>query len=217
MSNTDTPDDDPIPDALRAHDFDASAAYRPAGAVYVADVWQNSYDDVRLGLDGDTYEAFTEDGVKDALEWDDDAENDIAGTHHKFNERGNKHWHVDATAIAQVHEALAAEGYALLEDASGYDDTDTDSASTGPTTLPDDAAESGHVTVTYETKQSGTEKQVAGEIVAVDHERDRLAFARDGDNHTMRVKTDDQDDGLALFTSGSSYPFMGPVTDLDVQ
>lgn len=179
--------------ALEAHEFDAGE-FRTNGTVFVADVWKNDYDDVRIALGGDTYEAFKQHGVKSDLDWDE--------THHSFNDNDGKHWHVDASAVAHLHDALADAGFALLE----AEPTDDLAAAI-------DAADEGdEVEITYETKNAGTDKTVAGTVHhAAD---DAIVFERAGDDHTMFVY--DNDNRRGLYTSGSHFPFVGSIKAVDL-
>lgn len=207
--------------ALARHDFDASGMFRPNDALWVDEVFVHpKFGNLKIALDGATYEAFIGNGVKGDLDWQ--------AAHPSFDEQTER-WNVDAQAITQVHDALAAAGHALLGSAPDDADADADPAFDIADALQD-VTEDADLTVTYETKKAGTEKEVAGSVRRVvradehiptdvmepaDASVEVVIFDRHDDGHEMHLKATSGDEGL--FTTRTPYPYVGTVTALEIE
>lgn len=115
-----------------------------------------------------------------------------------------KAWTVDRDSLAVVRDALALSGWTLVRPADDADDAFDVEA----TLAALDLARGDRVTVTYESKNSGSELTKSGVVSNV--AETRVSFRRD-DDQLMFVTSD------GLFTAGSHFPFVGEVVAIDAE
>jgi hypothetical protein len=168
--------------------------------IYVAEVFENSYGDLRVKLDGDTYEA------KDIIKFDWET------THHDFDGSDNT-WVVDASAMDELGERLEEGGFSFDDglDSGRYDDPLEE--------LFEYAEEGDDIIVKYEQKNGNGTSEKSGRVVGTKRmKRDapRIAFRRHGDNHYMYLEPDEYGNS-SLFTGGSHSPYVGAPTEVIIE
>lgn len=182
-------------------DFDGSDDETAGAAdVFVSEKFTDSYGTLRAALDGKTFDA------KDVIKFD------WHTTHHKFD-GDSKEWIVDAAALDTLEEKLAEAGFTFSADAP---DAKTD----GPLfELHGLAAVGDHIEIEYEKKNKNGSAFAVGEITNVStHPYDdtpQVSFRRDDDAHLMYVRYDSSGK-VALYTSGSAYPYVGRVLSVEL-
>jgi len=175
-------------------EFEFSPENTDEADVFVTETWVNSYDDVRVALGGDTYDA------KEVIKFDWET------THHSFD-GDRKEWIVDADSLDELGNRLNDAGFTFDADVS---EPEVDS------TLIDLAAAvsaDDRIEVEYEQKNGNGHNTKVGEVAYEDE--DRVVFRRD-DGQRMYIMTGD-DGNVSLFTSMSHAPFVGNVTSVTVE
>ena len=168
--------------------------------VYVEDTFVNKYDDKRAELAGDTYSAMVEDDLKEILDWE--------VTHHKFN-KPTKTWLIDFDALDYFKGAIEELGYTF----SASVDDDAEGSDDALTQLHDGVEEGDRITVEYWQKNGEGDNSKAGMVTSIE-DGPEVNFVRD-DDQWMSVRYD-KFWKPALFTGGSTSPFVGTVKAVTV-
>lgn len=201
MTQVDTTDASTATETTRLT-FEADATETEKPDVYVTDRFTDGYNTERAALGGDTFAA------KDIIKFD------WEQTHHKFD--GNtKQWLVDAAALDALDEKLAEAGFTFGDEADPE-------FGNRMAELLDTVSEGDHITVEYEKKNGNGADTHTGHVFGIRGTTDTadlepmVAFSRDSDNHTMYLRHDSKG-VVALYTSGSAYPFIGRVTAVELR
>lgn len=172
-----------------------------SGVLFVDEIVRSQYGPKAV-LQGNTYEAFVEDGLKEKLVWDD--------THQTWD--GDREaWIVDANedSLSRVREMVEELGYSWGGVSVELSELLMDSVSSEEEPWRNRGVS---LSVTYESSRADGELKVkSGIVVSVSpgHSASVDFIREDGQVMTVR--------GNALFTDSSEYPYVGKVVDVVVK
>lgn len=163
--------------------------------LWVSETWVDSYNTKRAALEGATYAAFKEAGLKEELDWN--------RTHHDWDSYRSQ-WVVDFDSLDHLREKAAELGFSV----GGGSEVPEELKALG------EAAEEGdRIEVEYRMKGKDSHSTFSGEVGVVDGHMVR--FTRD-DGQGMIIKMDEQHK-TALFTFGSHAPYVGEPTTVRLE
>lgn len=198
--------------------------------IHVAASWTNRYGDQRAILGGDTYQLFVEEGVKDALNWEevhhtfcsrDDSDSKVPRI--KWDRAGmEKAWVIDGDedsfekleeavvdAGGKLADAVVPQTLQVLADVLTPREEEWDR---GSNELIETQA-GDEIRVTYKSARADWEvKTVEGIVTSTSPEEGKIRFVRP-DGQSMKIGVGDRGDP-ALFTTRSSYPYMGEAVEV---
>lgn len=172
------------------------------GVVYIREVFETRQGP-KAALQGDTYEAFVEDGLKAALPWEE--------THRSFDYYDNGEWTVDANqeCLELVREEVEERGYSWGGVTAEVVETVTDEVELNERMWRDVGVS---VTVTYESMRAGGSVMVKdGIVTALQGGPDAVLWFVREDDTKMRLSNS------SLYTSHSEYPYVGDVVDVVIK